>query len=188
MWGIGDKWQRWCAQCYFNRRIRRVQVNHGLGWYESFAAYLDHRYRDNCYYYSGYAIMGLLGTDFLVRGGIQLENDFAWRRRYDHGWVEFCYRQHWWVFDSLLSHVVRRRDYYARFRPQLTFRLPQREIVERLLSEVGTLTVNDYRLQHVRVEQTSDDRYFTSSVYGGGRLWCRDGEVTEFIAFDPPSF
>ena len=46
------------ANRYFLQRTKKVYIERCTK-IESFEEYLSHRYRDNCYYYSAYALMGL---------------------------------------------------------------------------------------------------------------------------------
>ena len=55
------------ANRYFERRMKSIFVDRVCAkGIETFEKYLSYRYRDNCYYYSGYAIMGLNYDDYLI--------------------------------------------------------------------------------------------------------------------------
>ena len=81
------------ANRYFERRMKSIFVDRVCAkGIETFEKYLSYRYRDNCYYYSGYAIMGLNDDDYLIRGDLCISGDFIWENGgYSHGWVEFKY-------------------------------------------------------------------------------------------------
>ena len=81
------------ANRYFERRMRTIFVDRVCAkGIETFEQYLSYRYRDNCYYYSGYAIIGLKDDDYLMRGDLCISGDFIWGNGgYSHGWVEFKY-------------------------------------------------------------------------------------------------
>lgn len=65
------------ANRYFNLRMKAIFVNRcNAKGIETFEKYLAYRYRDNCYYYSGYAILGLNNDDYLMRGDICISEDF----------------------------------------------------------------------------------------------------------------
>ena len=91
------------ANRYFERRMRTIFVDRVCAkGIETFEQYLSYRYRDNCYYYSGYAIIGLKDDDYLMRGDLCISGDFIWGNGgYSHGWVEFKYKGKEYVFDSM---------------------------------------------------------------------------------------
>lgn len=72
------------AYFYFFKEMEKVYIETGTK-IESFEEYLRHRYSDECYYYSAYAIMGLTPNDYLLRGFLDLDG----YKNYHHGWVEF---------------------------------------------------------------------------------------------------
>ena len=76
------------ANRYFERKTKKVYIER-FTKIEAFQEYLSYRYRDNCYYYSAYALMGLKPDDFLVRGYLDLDS----RKNYHHGWVEFKFEE-----------------------------------------------------------------------------------------------
>ena len=55
------------ANWYFSRRMKKIFVDRcNYKGIETFEEYLAYRYRDCCYYYSGYAIIGLNNNDYLM--------------------------------------------------------------------------------------------------------------------------
>ena len=101
------------ANRYFDRRMRAIFVDRcNAKGIETFEKYLAYRYRDNCYYYSGYAIMGLKNDDYLMRGAICISGNFIWGNGgYSHGWVEFKYRGKEYVFDSMCIGILSKNCY-----------------------------------------------------------------------------
>lgn len=72
--------------------------------------YFDKKYGSNCYYYSTYIMMCMRPTDKLVRGEVTTKGDDPIKFR--HGWVEFKYKNDWFVYDSLKDFPVLLEDYY----------------------------------------------------------------------------
>ena len=106
------------VQRYFKMSTGIVYVERG-NQVESFQEYLGHRYQDNCYYYSAFALMGLKPEDYLVRGDINSNN---WRH-YPHGWVEFSYDKQEYVFDSMLTNfLVSKEEWYQYYNPEITYK------------------------------------------------------------------
>ena len=118
------------ANRYFVQRTKKVYIERCTK-IESFEEYLAHRYQDNCYYYSAYALMGLKQDDFLVRGYIDL-NDCE---DYRHGWVEFKFEEEEYVFDSRIKGVVLKQEYYENFNPRIKYKKTQKEILDEYLNE-----------------------------------------------------
>lgn len=118
------------ANRYFMESTKKVYVERSVK-IEPFEEYLNHRYCDNCYYYSAYALMGLNPGDFLVRGYIDLNG----RKNYHHGWVEFKYEENEYVFDSKIREVVLKKEWYERFNPRVEYQKTQEEILKEYLNE-----------------------------------------------------
>ena len=118
------------ANRYFSQMTKKVYVE-GCTKIESFEEYLNHRYRDNCYYYSTYACMGLKPEDFVVRGYIDVDD---WKY-YHHGWVEFKFDGNEYVFDSMIESVMLKEKWYKRYNPRVDYRKTQREILDEYLNE-----------------------------------------------------
>lgn len=118
------------ANRYFIQKTKKVYVEKCTK-IETFEEYLNHRYRDNCYYYSAYALMGLNPDDFLVRGYINLDN----RRNYHHGWVEFKFEENEYVFDSMSKNIVLKQKWYEDFNPRIEYKKTQKEILDEYLNE-----------------------------------------------------
>ena len=93
------------ANRYFERRMRTIFVDRVCAkGIETFEQYLSYRYRDNCYYYSGYAIIGLKDDDYLMRGDLCISGDFIWGNGgYSHGWVEFAI---FWIADGPANFTI----------------------------------------------------------------------------------
>ena len=126
------------ANRYFELMTKKVYIER-CGKIESFQEYLDHRYRDNCYYYSAYALMGLKLDDFLVRGYIDLDR---WSN-YHHGWVEFMFKDNEYVFDSMIKGIVSKYEWYEYFNPRVEYKKTQKEILDEFLNERNAFKIHD---------------------------------------------
>ena len=173
------------ANRYFDRRMRTVFVdrcNNAKG-IETFEKYLAYRYRDNCYYYSGYAIMGLKNDDYLMRGDICIPGDFIWGNGgYSHGWVEFKYIGKEYVFDSMCRGIVPKNEWYEEFKPNVKFKYSKQEIIESFNNKLQILSKNCYK-----VRSSSIHDYYTVNVYECGKLFMHGEKIKKFIAYDEPS-
>ena len=179
-----EKLQQDMANRYFDRRMKVVFVDRvcGLG-IETFKKYLSYRYRDNCYYYSGYAIMGLKDNDYLVRGNISLPHSVYANGGYSHGWVEFMYNGQEYVFDSMCIGVVPKDEWYNHFKPDVKFKYSKKVILESILEE----NVQDPEDKQYLIKTIGITSWYTQSVYRGGILVMRGNKVKKFTAYDPPS-
>lgn len=171
------------ANWYFSRRMKKIFVDRcNYKGIETFEEYLAYRYRDCCYYYSGYAIIGLNNNDYLMRGDICISGDFIWGNGgYSHGWVEFKYRGKEYVFDSCIG-VVPKDEWYEEFKPNVEFKYSKQEIIESFKDKLQNLSRNCYRVQGSSIHD-----YYTSSVYEHGKLFMHVGKIKKFIAYDEPS-
>lgn len=125
------------VQRYFKMSTGIVYVERG-NQVESFQEYLGHRYQDNCYYYSAFALMGLKPEDYLVRGDIDSNN---WRY-YHHGWVEFSYDEQEYVFDSMLTNfLVSKEEWYQYYNPEITYKKTQEKILNEFLNEKNAFEI-----------------------------------------------
>lgn len=172
------------ANRYFDRRMRKIFVDRcNTKGIETFKEYLAYRYRDNCYYYSGYAIMGLSDDDYLVRGELHIPGDFIWETLgYSHGWVEFKYRGKEYVFDSMCRGIVPKDEWYEEFKPNIKFKHSKMEIIESFKDKLQIVARNCYEIQGSNISS-----YYTDTVYEHGRLFMRGEKVKKFIAYDEPS-
>ena len=164
------------ANRYFNRRMRAIFVDSCTAkGIETFKEYLAYRYRDNCYYYSGYAIIGLNNDDYLMRGDLCISGDFIFGNGgYSHGWVEFKYRGKEYVFDSMCREVVPKAEWYEEFKPNVKFKHSKQEIIESFKDKLQLLSKNRYRVQGSNIHD-----YYTVSVYKCGKLFMH-GESYNF--------
>jgi len=188
---------------YFLGRIKKVYVERCVK-IESFEEYLSHRYKNNCYYYSIYALMGLKPQDYLVRGAITLKNEWPWQNGgYRHGWVEFVFEDEVYVFDSMLEKPVPKQEYYDYYKPQISYRQSQKEILDKFLNENCAIKIKDNFWQfkdcitHVNpkelsyseiVEYDCNNGYIpTALMLGRIQISKYTGEITRFIAYSEPS-
>lgn len=144
------------ANKYFNKSVEKVYVERCFK-IESFSEYLSHKYKDNCYYYSAYALMGLNFDDFLVRCYIN--------PNYHHGWVEFKYEGVEYVFDSLIENVVLKEKWYKHFNPRIDYKKTQKEILDEYLNDKCAFKIYDNFYQFKYVVTNSDLSMDTVSSY-----------------------
>ena len=173
------------ANRYFDRRMRAIFVDRcNSKGIETFEEYLAYRYRDNCYYYSGYAIIGLNNDDYLMRGDLCISGDFIWENGgYSHGWVEFKYKGKEYVFDSMCRGIVTKAEWYEEFKPNVNFKHSKQEIIESFKDKLQILSKNCYRVQGSSIHD-----YYTVSVYERGKLFMHGEKIKKFIAYDEPSY
>ena len=169
---------------YFNQRMKTIFVDRVCAkGIETFEQYLSYRYRDNCYYYSGYAIIGLKDDDYLMRGDLCISGDFIWENGgYSHGWVEFKYRGKEYVFDSMCMGIVPKDEWYEKFKPNIKFKHSKQEIIESFKDKLQTLSKDCYKVQGSNISA-----YYTDDVYKYGKLFMHDGKIKKFIAYAEPS-
>lgn len=186
------------ANRYFRARTKRVYIERCTK-IESFEEYLTHRYRDNCYYYSGYALMGLKPSDFLIRGFIDLDD----YKDYHHGWIEFEFEGVEYVFDSRLKGVAQKQEYYEYFNPRIDYKKTQREILDEYLNEQCAFKIEDdfwqfkYFVSNAAEENLSYHQMLEYDKKNGhvpsvlmlARVQINkyNGEITRFIAYSEPS-
>lgn len=172
------------ANRYFDRRMKKIFVDRVCSkGIETFEQYLSYRYRDNCYCYSGYAIIGLNDDDYLMRGDLCISGDFIFGNGgYSHGWVEFKYNGKEYVFDSLCYGVVPKSEWYEEFKPKVKFRYSKKEIIKSFQCKLLKSTSNCYQVQGSNISA-----YYTGNVYEGGKLFTQDEKVEKFIAYAKPS-
>lgn len=182
------------ANRYFINMTKKVYIER-CSKIESFEEYLSHRYRDNCYYYSAYALMGLNPDDFLVRGYI--END------YHHGWVEFKFYGYDLIFDSMLKSVVPKEEWYKEYNPRVDYKKTQREILEEYLNEKCAFEITDgfwqfkYLVMNTDADNIPYDDIIANDRNNGhvpsALMLARvviskySSEITRFIAYSEPS-
>lgn len=129
-----------------------------------FQEYLDKRFKDSCYHYSSYAIMGLLETDNIVRGKIDVdENDNC---SYEHGWVEFSFGGKEYVFDSLNYSIVEKQLYYEHMKPIITYRASLEEILD-----IFTLSENSVQISENTFKVKSFDLIYNQFVVDSSHLF-----------------
>ena len=145
-----------CTECiakanwYFSQMTEKVYIE-TYEKIESFKEYLNHRYRDNCYYYSAYACMGLKPDDFIVRGNINVDG-----RYYHHGWVEFFFDGNEYVFDSMIKNVTLKEKWYKIFNPRVDYRKKQKEILDKFLNEKCAFKIQEGFWQFKRIVMNTD--------------------------------
>ena len=115
------------ANQYFTNETKKCFVEQWTR-IDSFEQYLAHRYVGECYYYSGWALMGLGDDDKLVRG---VKNN----PHHLHGWTEFIFNDKEFVFDSMVKGVVRKEDWYNYFKPEITHEITKKQLLSKVLTE-----------------------------------------------------
>lgn len=186
------------ANQYFIKRTKKVYIER-VSRVESFEEYLSHGYRDNCYYYSAYALMGLKPNDFLVRSYIDLR---GWTN-YHHGWVEFEFEGKEYVFDSRLKGVVLRQEYYEYFNPRVEYQKTQKEILDEFLNERCAFKIQEgfWQFKYIVMNTDKTDIPYNEILANdknnghvpSALMLARvviskySSEITRFIAYSEPS-
>lgn len=186
---------------YFIRSTKKVYIEREY-ILESFKEYLEHRYGDNCYSYSFCALMGLNSNDYLVRGNIDVRGHFD----YHHGWVEFKYKDNWYVFDSLIYGVTPKDKWYETYKPKIDYKKSQKEILDTFLNEKNAFKINEcfwqfkYYVNNEGKDHYSPDEFekfvrpfnkangFIPALLMYARLQLNPytEEIMRFIAYDEP--
>jgi len=99
----------------------------------SFEDYLKKRYRDSCYYYSTYAVLGLDDKARLVRG--YQNTGVNYHRPYHHGWVNFDHEGQEFTFDSMVDGIVTKEKWDNHYTPEITANMSRKEILDFCLSD-----------------------------------------------------
>ena len=187
---------------YFENSMKRVWIDRGniaLG-IETFQEYLEHRYKDNCYYYSAYALYGLNPDDRLLRGNIDVRQNGC--SNYHHGWVEFKFEGEEYVFDPLLKSIIEKDWYYKDFKPSIDYEKTQKEILDKYLNEKYAFQISedfwqfrgvvyenyhDYN-QYFDYEQADREDGHVPSSLSAARVEVSKytGRVLRFLAYDHP--
>lgn len=130
------------ANAYFMKKTKKVYIDRdNAKGIETFEKYLSYRYRDECYYYSEYALMGLKRDDYLVRGYIDVDQNG--RCNYAHGWVEFLFEDEMYVFDSMIYGVTLKEEWYRKKKPEVKYRKTQQEILDRYLNDKYAIKITE---------------------------------------------
>ena len=177
------------ATRYFLEKTKKVYVERcNVNGIETFQKYLSYRYRDNCYYYSAYALMGLNGNDFLMRGMIDLSG--SGYRNYAHGWVEFTFEGKEFVFDPILKGIVLKEFYYEDFNPEISFKKSQYDILTQYLTTEHAIQITKNMWQFKNHIDNSYDNGYVLNALRLSRIEVStiDKKVTRFIAYDEPSY
>ena len=171
------------ANRYFEKRTKKVYVDrcNNLKGIEPFEEYLNYRYRDSCYYYSAYALMGLNSDDYLVRGYINYQG----KKNYAHGWVEFKFNGESYVFDSMIIGVVLKGTWEETFNPRVTYRKKQQEIFDEYLTPTYAVEIKEGFWQFKDVYDNNPNHGYVLNALRLARVqistWQR-GEHSDFFA------
>ena len=185
------------ANQYFIKMTKKVYIENCIK-IETFEEYLNHRYCDECYYYSAYALMGLNPDDFLVRGYIDLDG----YKDYHHGWVEFKFEGNEYVFDSKINDVVPKQEWYESFKPKIDFRETQKKILDDYLNEKYAFKIQDgfWQFKYIVINTDKNDISYNEIIANDrsngyvpsalmlARVVIDDSEITRFIAYSEPSY
>lgn len=177
------------ANRYFSNQMEKVSVRRvDYNVTETFEEYLSHRYRNNCYNYSSFAMMGLGKDDKLVRGDICLPDD-DWRwcdGGYNHGWIEFWYNGEEFIFDSRCQGIRRKDEWYKKFKPEKMVKFTQAEILD-MLFEKGELEEQYSGCYKVKDMSKKKDPNHKISPLTKAQIYIIDGErIERFIAYRNP--
>lgn len=117
---------------YFTQSTKKCFISRGSG-IKTFDDFLARRYRDMCYFYSEWALMGMDGEDKVIRGIQRKEGDRA--DCYWHGWLEYMHNDKELVFDSLVRGIVSKKDYYDYFAPEINHAFTKKEVLSRVMND-----------------------------------------------------
>ncbi len=172
------------ANKYFLERMKNIFVDRGVyKGVETFEEYLNHRYRNNCYWYSATAIIGMLENDYLVRGSISLSYDWMWSDGgYEHGWVEFTLQGKEYVFDSRCNGVALKQEWYEEFKPKNIVKYTKQQILNTVfISEKMTyLQDGTYQISDAYEKKDECNLY---NPYARAKIHFENGKIKFFTAF-----
>ena len=176
------------ANQYFSNQMDKVSVRRvEYNVTETFKEYLSHRYRNNCYNYSAFAMMGLGKDDKLVRGDICLpDDDWRWcNGGYGHVWIEFSYNGEEFVFDSRCKSIMRKDEWYEIFKPEKMVKFTQAEVLDMILAEGGMEQhgTGYYKVKDMSQKEDPDHRVKTltkAEIYMSGQ------KIERFVAYRNP--
>lgn len=172
------------ANRYFSKMVSKCYVDRvsSLG-IQTFQQYLDYRYRDCCYYYSGYAIMGMTDNDKVVRGLIDL---YDWKG-YAHGWVEFWYKGEEYVFDSMVRRIVTKEEYYSYFNPRVEHQFTKKEVLSMYLTQERASVSQNGKMWVINKWIDNPEKGFLSTFMSGARIeLSTNGKVKKFVGYSEP--
>ncbi len=172
------------ANKYFLKRMEKILVDRGVyKVVETFAEYLNHRYRNNCYNYSAAAIMGMQGNDYLVRGSLTLSYDWMWcNGGYGHGWVEFVFQGKTYVFDSRCEGVILKQEWYDEFQPQNIVRYTQKQVLDTIFIPEKMTYLQDGTYQIENVYSENDPNHLLNP-FMNAKIYLEGTKLKKFIAF-----
>lgn len=172
------------ADKYFLERMKNIFIDRGVyKIVETFEEYLNHRYKNNCYWYSATAIMGMLENDYLVRGSITLSYDWMWcDGGYEHGWVEFVFQGKEYVFDSRCKGVVLKKEWYEEFNPQNIVKFTKKQVLDSVFAPEKMTYLQDgtYQIAEVYEENSVCNFY---NPYAKSKIHFENGKIKSFTAF-----
>jgi|GEM_PF-2073005 hypothetical protein len=189
------------ANRYFEKQTKKVYVERcNSNGIETFEQYLNYRYRDNCYYYSAFALMGLNCDDYLVRGFINYP-DYQY---YAHGWVEFKFNGKEYIFDSMIKGIILKSEWDKEFSPEITYRKTQQEILDEYLTTDNAVEITENFWQFKNVIDDDASHGYVLNALRLSRVeiftWCEEDKslmkllninpkekVKRFIAYSEPS-
>lgn len=184
---------------YFLDRMKKVYIDRCLK-IETFEQYLSHRYGDNCYYYSSYALMGLDFSDKIMRGRIDIGKPdilelFSYDKNpnsnYYHGWCEFTFNNHEYVFDSMIKGIITKKEYYQERKPVISYQSTLEDVLSYYLSSecADKVGEHEYIVKKMGPYHGHDDQSFlTWTMYKSKITMDEDDKhLVKFIAYTPPS-
>lgn len=174
------------VQEYFFSRMKNISIYRvGYEVVETFRQYLFHWYRNNCYNYSSYVIIGMRSDDYLVRGEITLSNDWMWENGgYEHGWVEFTYKGEEFVFDSLCKEIWTKEEWYKEYNPQNLIKFTKREILSELFASERVQKVSDDCFK-VNDEFFLSDTNHIKNPFRNAKIYGSETHIECFVACAP---
>lgn len=186
---------------YFFDRIDKCKIIKPNGEKQPVFEFIREGWRDACYTYSAYNIMGLKSTDRLVRGNIYCKNDIddiinitllglpkdAKRPNYAHGWVEFDFKNKPYIYDNHYKYPILKQDWEKERSPYvITTNLTQAQIFDRLLGKYKDkieVKVDGDRKEIITHKiYDNNDKDFLDTIYLNSKFVLEKGEVVDFEA------
>jgi len=156
---------------------------------KSFRDYLSKRYRDNCYYYSTYAILGLDDSAQLVRGIQTTQGDRS--NCYRHGWVNFNFEGEEFIFDSMVNGIITKAEWDKYYTPKITASTSRKEILDYFLSDRRChKNGNIWTTKMVQPSMTMKQKQITVSPYSRFIMSTKGlkADIEKCIIFNQPSW
>lgn len=183
------------ATQYFEQEVEKVQIRHN-GKIAPFAKYQYNPSGGRCHYLTGWALMGLRGTDYRICGEIDLPERPGYRasKDYLHAWVKFSYQNNWYIYDPLESIIYPCCVWEETHQPRkITFEKTQTEILSLLLKEDCAYQIGESLWQlkeakHLPQELAEEPSGYLCDVLAYSQIGYSYGFVNHYLAYRRSDF